>query len=72
MSAHSAVSRRAVRSHGRIALAGTASLITLLCALAAHAADTPQLAHAAAAAVDEIIVTGTRVVRDGYQAPTPV
>ena len=24
------------------------------------------------AAVDEIVVTGTRVVRDGYEAPTPV
>ncbi len=35
-----------------------------------------QLAQAAPApapvAVDEIIVTGTRVVRDGYEAPTPV
>ncbi|MGE4063399.1 MAG: TonB-dependent receptor [Rhodospirillaceae bacterium] len=35
-----------------------------------------QLAQAAPAAapdaVDEIVVTGTRVVRDGYEAPTPV
>ncbi len=31
-----------------------------------------QTAPAAAPAVDEIVVTGTRVVRDGYEAPTPL
>src|SRR5688572_17318429 len=35
---------------------------------AAHAAD----AQAAQADVDEIVVTGTRIIRDGYQAPTPL
>jgi outer membrane receptor protein involved in Fe transport len=43
-------------------------------ALAAEAAA-EQLAAAAPAeapAVDEIVVTGSRVVRDGYEAPTPV
>ncbi len=41
---------------------------------AAADAANPQLAAAApdAAAVDEIVVTGTRIVRDGYEAPTPV
>ncbi|MCC6912082.1 MAG: TonB-dependent receptor [Rhodospirillaceae bacterium] len=31
-----------------------------------------QTAPAAGTAVDEIVVTGTRVVRDGYEAPTPL
>jgi iron complex outermembrane receptor protein len=52
------------------------SLFTLAClgstclsslAFAQAAAQTAQ-----APAVDEIVVTGTRVVRDGYEAPTPV
>ncbi len=35
--------------------------------------QTEQLAQAAAdPALDEIVVTGSRVVRDGYEAPTPV
>ena len=32
----------------------------------------PQAAQTEGAAVDEIVVTGTRVVRDGYEAPTPL
>jgi outer membrane receptor protein involved in Fe transport len=43
--------------------------VTLTGAVAAQA-QTP--APAAAPAVDEIVVTGTRVVRDGYEAPTPL
>ncbi len=63
----------------RVRLTGTASVIALLAAANVHAADAfvqiapaadPQLAQAAP--VDEIVVTGTRVVRDGYEAPTPV
>ena len=46
----------------------------------AHAADdqvaaTPQAAaapQAAEAPVEEVVVTGSRIVRDGYEAPTPV
>ncbi|MGE4063753.1 MAG: TonB-dependent receptor plug domain-containing protein [Rhodospirillaceae bacterium] len=51
-------------------------MLTLAClgstclssAVFAQAAQTAQTE----AAVDEIVVTGTRVVRDGYEAPTPV
>ncbi len=55
----------------RRVLASTASATALVMA----AATAPAFAQAqpqAAAAVDEIVVTGTRVVRDGYQAPTPL
>src|SRR5690349_6959512 len=52
-------------------LATAASLVALLSAMpiAAQAADQPQ---AAQADVEEIVVTGSRIVRDGYEAPTPV
>ncbi len=67
----------------RVRLTGTASVIALLTATQVQASDAAtagqelvQVAQAGgqapAAAVDEIIVTGTRVVRDGYEAPTPV
>ncbi len=52
------------------------SLFTLAClgstylSSLAFAQAAPQAAQAPA--VDEIVVTGTRVVRDGYEAPTPV
>ena len=46
----------------------TASVIALAGGVALPAAA--QVAQPAA--VDEIVVTGTRVVRDGYQAPTPL
>jgi outer membrane receptor protein involved in Fe transport len=62
-------------SHRRIVLAGTVSLAALLTAAAAQAQTATrevQVAQAQTAQVDEIIVTGTRVVRDGYEAPTPV
>ncbi len=54
----------------RRVLVSTASATALLMSTAA----TPVFAQAQpqAAAVDEIVVTGTRVVRDGYQAPTPL
>ena len=61
--------------HRRIVLAGTVSLAALLTAAAAQAQTATrevQVAQAQTAQVDEIIVTGTRVVRDGYEAPTPV
>jgi len=52
-----------------------ARLLTLAC-LGSTCLSTASFAQAqtaqGAAAVDEIIVTGTRVVRDGYEAPTPV
>lgn len=35
-------------------------------------ATTTAVAAASSTAVEEVVITGTRVVRDGYQAPTPV
>jgi iron complex outermembrane receptor protein len=70
------------RAHARAArlaaMTRTAtSAVVLLAAMsamasgAARAADTsPQTAQAPA--VEEIVVTGSRIIRDGYEAPTPV
>ena len=41
-------------------------------ALTQHAQAQTAAAPAPAAAVDEIVVTGSRVIRDGYEAPTPL
>ncbi|MDP1616341.1 TonB-dependent siderophore receptor [Phenylobacterium sp.] len=44
----------------------------LLGVAAAGAASAQTAAPADVASVEELVVTGTRVVRDGYQAPTPL
>lgn len=54
-----------------------AALLVTVCALAhpAFAQDTspaPTSATPEAEREGEVVVTGTRIVRDGYQAPTPV
>ena len=50
-----------------------ASLNASVCATALLAAGAAYAqAPADAAAVDEVVVTGSRVVRDGYESPTPV
>ncbi|MHB1206742.1 MAG: hypothetical protein ACYCZX_14320, partial [Rhodospirillaceae bacterium] len=54
---------------------GTLSATPLLVAILSANATTAYAADAQTAqapAVEEIVVTGSRVVRDGYQAPTPV
>jgi hypothetical protein len=56
---------RALATTSAIALAASA----FAAPHAAMAADAPQTAQAP---VEEIVVTGSRVVRDGYEAPTPV
>lgn len=43
----------------------------MLAPQAAYAAEAPQAAQAPAA-LDEIVVTGSRIIREGYEAPTPV
>ncbi|WP_304191113.1 TonB-dependent siderophore receptor [Phenylobacterium aquaticum] len=64
---------RRTTSVRRYALA-TASLAALLAST--HAATAAEAADATAgkgeAVVEEVLVTGSRVVRDGYDAPTPV
>ncbi|MGE4063398.1 MAG: TonB-dependent receptor plug domain-containing protein [Rhodospirillaceae bacterium] len=59
----------------KMQLRGGAALTVL--ALAAMSSQTsaqqaPQSQAAQSEAVDEIVVTGTRIVRDGYEAPTPL
>ena len=46
--------------------------ISTVVALAALAPRGSSAAQQAAAEVEEVVVTGSRVVRDGYEAPTPV
>ena len=53
----------------KLGLASGASVIAL--AIAAATGGQAQ-AQTAQVSVEEVIVTGTRVVRDGYQAPTPL
>ena len=48
----------------------SASGLALLAGLVPAQAQTPQTAQAPV--VEEVIVTGSRIVRDGYEAPTPV
>jgi outer membrane cobalamin receptor len=66
--------REMVQSAGRGAwLGGTAvSVLAMLVATPALAADEPAPAAEEAAPADDIVVTGTRIVKDGFAAPTPV
>jgi outer membrane receptor protein involved in Fe transport len=63
---------------GRFGKGNTASKVRLLTLACLGSTCLSSFAFAQAqpaptdAAVDEIVVTGTRVVRDGYEAPTPV
>jgi iron complex outermembrane recepter protein len=52
----------------------TQRVATAAVSLAALAAALPRTSHAQTGqpATEEIVVTGTRIVRDGYQAPTPL
>jgi len=61
------IARRHVKSRS---LATTSALAILLSSQIAAAQTAPQAAEPAS--LDEIVVTGSRIVRDGYEAPTPV
>jgi outer membrane receptor protein involved in Fe transport len=58
--------------HFRALKLSAVSLAALATALPAGAAQAAQAAAASDAVVDEIVVTGSRIVRDGFEAPTPV
>ena len=61
------------RSKFASVLVGTVSAFALGCANAVSAAQTtPQAATDAASTVEEVVVTGSRIVREGYEAPTPL
>jgi outer membrane receptor protein involved in Fe transport len=53
-------------------LATTSALAILLSSVGPQVASAAQQAAQEPAALDEIVVTGSRVVRDGYEQPTPV
>ena len=67
--ARRASARRTAKTLALSSASGLALLAGLVPAQAQTAA--PQAAQAAAP-VEEVIVTGSRIVRDGYEAPTPV
>ncbi len=64
----------AVRQMRARSLATTSAIAILLSSIAPQIANaqTQAAQEPAAASLDEIVVTGSRVVRDGYEAPTPV
>jgi len=65
--------RNGTATSRRLMYLTTVSTVALVTAsFAAQAQTAAQQAQASAPTVDEITVTGTRVVRDGYEAPTPV
>ncbi len=63
-----------IRRARAFALASTSTAALLASALAPAQAQTQtaQAQTAQAPAVEEIVVTGSRIIRDGYEAPTPV
>jgi len=67
------VRARGLRSARKLGLTHGASAMALLLGVAAAgAAGAQTVATSGVASVEEVVVTGTRVVRDGYQAPTPL
>ena len=65
--------KNAARPTVRRMLTGVLSVTPVMAAiLAAGSAQAQQTAQAQAAQIEEVVVTGTRIVRDGYEAPTPV
>src|SRR6478609_128639 len=69
------ISARTVKQAVLNTLSATPLMLAILggSAGSAFAQAAPQTAqNSAQAPTEEIIVTGTRVVRDGYEAPTPV
>src|SRR5437588_11975984 len=50
----------------------TVSTIAILVAGASGAGAQTAAQTAQAPAIEEVVVTGSRIVRDGYQAPTPL
>ncbi len=62
----------AARRFGFMTTVSSVAMLAASFAANAQTAPNAQQAQTAAPTIDEITVTGTRVVRDGYEAPTPV
>src|SRR3954466_7351089 len=60
------------RRSSAITLLSSTSALTLAASLVPAQAQTAAPQSAQAPAIEEVIVTGSRIVRDGYEAPTPV
>ena len=60
------------RTWAAMPLAATPIMAAILVAGAATSARAQQTAQSQSAQIEEVVVTGTRIVRDGYEAPTPV
>jgi iron complex outermembrane receptor protein len=61
----------AVKSRLRTGVAAIALIAAGSYSSVSHAQAAPA-ANQAAAEIDEVVITGSRIVRDGYEAPTPV
>ena len=48
------------------------AVIAVICTAGAHISSAQEQQEAQAVSLEEIVVTGTRVIRDGYEAPTPM
>jgi len=65
------VMHRAVRPRLRAGVAA-AALVAACSTSSMSYAQATAAANQAAADIDEVVITGSRIVRDGYEAPTPV
>ena len=67
-----AVRRSGMRPHAMTSVSALALLAASFAGIPSAKAQTPPPAQTPPASIDEIVVTGSRIVRDGYEAPTPV
>lgn len=68
----SAVKSRLLMAAGAVALTSYTMAAISAEAPGAAAEETPDPLRTPTARLEEVLVTGTRIVRDGYQAPTPL
>ena len=64
--------RTGIRPHAMTTVSMLAMLTATFAAAHTAQAQTAPASAQAQASLDEIVVTGSRIVRDGYEAPTPV
>jgi iron complex outermembrane receptor protein len=64
------VMQSAVKTRLRTGVAAIALIAASSYSSVSHAQAAPA-ANQAAAEIDEVVITGSRIVRDGYEAPTP-
>lgn len=67
-----AITKSFLHTTSRVALIAAVSFNSSQAVFAADAPATQVAQAGQTAAVEEVVVTGTRVIRDGYEAPTPL